>query len=148
MKTLFIVAIVRNPLLRKILFAGTFFFCSAPAFAQYTYYSCDSREDCDWDSTSQQSINCQTQDLSSMFKLNATETMFEHTTPTLKSAYYVSTHEHDSANNVEVYTVTSDVGNKYTFVVDTARSEIRIVGRSATGTYIVRWHLKSTWSGE
>ena len=134
--------------LRKILFGIALLFFSVPVFAQYTYYACDTREHCDWDSTSNEYVNCDKTDMNSMFKLNSAQTMFEHTTPDLKSAYYVNSHEHDSQNNVEVYKVTSDVGNNYTFIVDTAYSEVRIVGQSDDAIYMLRFHIKRTWSDE
>lgn len=132
----------------KVLTGIALLLFSAPAFAQYTYYACDTREHCDWDSTSAQYINCDKSDMNSMFKLNAAQTMFEHTTPDLKSAYYVSSHEYDSENNVEVYKVTSDVGNDYTFILDTTNDEVRIVGESDEAIYMLRFHIKRTWSDE
>ena len=73
--------------------------------------------------------------------------MFEHTTATLKSAYYIKKHTYDDVNDVDVYDVTSDVGNQYTFIVDEAGSEIRIVGTSSDGSiYMLRMHVKQEWS--
>lgn len=141
-------SIVSSYLPGKILFGLLLLFCPSLSFAQYTYYSCDTREHCDWDSTSMEYVNCDKTDMNSMFKLNAAQTMFEHTTPDLSSAYYVTSHEYDSQNNVEVYKVTSDVGNNYTFIVDTAYSEVRIVGQSDNAIYMLRFHIKSTWSDQ
>jgi hypothetical protein len=83
----------------------------------------------------------------SRFKVNKDQTVFEHTTPELSSAYYISKFEHDYVNDVDVYDATSDVGNKYTYIFDTKSSEIRIVGVSTDGeTYLVTFHVKATWT--
>lgn len=135
-----------NSLWKKTFFFLIFGIGCLPAFAQSNFYSCSTREYCDWDSVSATFVNCQPKDESSLFKLNADQTIFEHTTEDLKSAYYVSKHEHDSVNDVEIYDVTSDVGNIYTFIVDTVYSEIRILGTSGADIYMLRFHIKSTWS--
>ena len=135
--------------LQKIIFTATIALAAIPAFAQYTYFSCDTREECQWDTTSQQFVDCQKSDENSLFKLNKDKTMFEHTTETLKSAYYVAKYTYDDVNDVDVYDVTSDVGNKYTFIVDDVSSEIRIVGTSKDGSiYMLRMHVKQKWSDE
>jgi hypothetical protein len=135
-----------NSLWKKALFSLMFGLGCLPAFAQSNFYSCSTREYCDWDTTTSTFVNCQPKDESSLFKLNADQTIFEHTTADIKSAYYVSKHEHDAVNNVEVYDVTSDVGNKYTFIVDTPYSEVRILGTSGDAIYMLRFHIKSTWT--
>jgi len=131
---------------KKIPTCIVFVFCCMSAFAQSTYYSCDTREYCDWDSVNLKFVNCTPKDESSLFKLNGDKSIFEHTTSDLKSAYYVSKHEHDAVNDVEVYDVTSDVGNKYTFIVDTAYSELRILNTAGEAIYMLRFHIKSTWT--
>jgi hypothetical protein len=131
----------------KIIFTVTIVFSAIPALAQYTYFSCDTREECQWDTVSQNFADCQKSDENSLFKLNKEKTMFEHTTENLKSAYYVTKYEFDDVNEVDVYDVTSDVGNKYTFILDDVSSEIRIVGTSKDGSiYMLRMHVKQTWS--
>lgn len=123
------------------------FFQASVAFSQSTFYSCDSREVCYWNDKTQVFEDCTKNDENSRFKINKGFTMFEHTTADISSAYYVSKFEHDNVNDVDVYDVTSDVGNKYTYIFDTKYSEIRIVGTSSDGgSYLVRFHIKATWT--
>jgi hypothetical protein len=84
-------------------------------------------------------------DESSLFVLNPEETIFEHTTPTIKSSYYVQSKKNEG--KVYNYEVKSDVGNSYTFEVDLEQNKIDIVGKTDKGRwFIVRRHLKRVWT--
>jgi hypothetical protein len=134
-----------NSIWKKIFFCMMCGLCYLPAFSQ-SNYSCNTREYCDWENYSEKFVNCTSKDESSLFKLNTDHTLFEHTTADLKSAYYVSKYEFDAVNNVDIYDVTSDVGNKYTFIIDVEGSEVRILGTSGEDIYMLRFHIKSTWT--
>lgn len=100
--------------------------CTLSSFAQ-TNYSCTYRSYCDWNASTSKFENCEGYEDNSLFEMNKDETMFIHTTATIKSSYYVKKKEYDSQNDVYVYEVTSDVGNKYTYIFDAKNKEIRAV---------------------
>lgn len=84
-------------------------------------------------------------DEASMFVVNPAWTVFEHTTPAMKSTYYVQSSKKDG--DVYSYEVKSDVGNNYTFQVDLKNSKMDIIGKNSEGRWFVRrWHFKSTWT--
>src|SRR5450432_238602 len=87
-------------------------------YAQSTYVSSDSRQSCFWNSTDQKFSECgNVEDFESMFTLNDAETMFVHTTKTMKSSYYVKNKTYLADTDAYSYDVMSDVGNKYQFIL-------------------------------
>ena len=90
-----------------------------------TSYSCTSRQYCDWDSVASKYANCDAYDDNSLFEWNKDNTMFTHTISTMKSSYYVKSKEFDKDNNVWLYDVVSDVGNKYRYCFDDKSKEVR-----------------------
>lgn len=90
-----------------------------------TSFSCTYREYCSWNQRTETFENCSGYEESSLFVMNKDETMFTHTTESTKSTYYVSSKDYDEAKEIWTYDVTSDVGNKYTFVFDPRNKEIR-----------------------
>ena len=83
-----------------------------------SYYSTNYKQECWWNDATQKYDKCTGSEQSSMFKLNADQTMFHHTTEKISSDYYVTKKEYDKDNDVYTYDVKSDVGNSYFFVVD------------------------------
>ncbi len=104
--------------------------------------SCNSRELCDWDGNTASS--CEESEESSLFKINGDETMFEHTTPTIKSAYYIKSKK--KAGRVTTLKVTSDVGNEYTFTIDLPNMVVRAVGKAVGEGRVVKFNIKRSWT--
>lgn len=126
-----------------LLFIG--FFIALIAGAQVSY-SCHYREYCDWDEVSQQFINCSGYEDPSLFVMNTGETMFTHTTESLKSTYYVQTKEYNLDCECYTYDVVSDVGNKYYYIFDIANKEIRALYTDTDGkSTLVRFYIKASF---
>lgn len=107
-------------------------------------FSCTYREYCDWNEKTQKfETKCDGYEESSLFVMNKSETMFTHTTPEMKSTYYVDKKEYDEQNDVYTYDVTSDVGNKYFYIFDVKNKEIRAVFEQDGKTILLRFYVKS-----
>lgn len=92
-----------------------------------TSLSCNYRQYCDWNVTTEKFENCKGYDDSSLFVMNKAETMFTHTTETDKTTYFIESKEYDKKNDVYTYEVTSDNGNNYFYVFDPKGEEVRIL---------------------
>ncbi|MGB9701261.1 MAG: hypothetical protein ACPL1A_00890 [Candidatus Kapaibacteriota bacterium] len=107
-------------------------------------FSCNYREYCDWNEKTQKfETKCDGYEESSLFVMNKNETMFTHTTPEMKSTYYVDKKEYDEQNDVYTYDVTSDVGNKYFYIFDVKNKEIRAVFEQDGKTILLRFYVKA-----
>ena len=133
--------------MRKFLMTMVLAFSWALVHGQ-TYYSSYKTMTCDWNAESKKfDAGCANADEATMMKLNAEKTMFNHTTSSITSAYYVDSHEYDSDYDVDMYYVTNDVGNKYLFIVDEKNSQLRIMGNmGADDAYLKTYFLKKIWS--
>ena len=115
---------------------------STNVFAQ-TSFSCKYREYCTWSDYYQKFKNCKGYEDASLFVMNKSETMFTHTTNSIKSTYYVKSKQYDKEHDVFTYSVTSDVGNKYYYVFDLNNKEIRILAKRNGTTTLVRFYVKA-----
>lgn len=104
--------------------------------------SCSTRQLCSWNGY--KATDCETSSENSMFKINADETMFEHTTPTISSAYYIKSKK--KSGDVWTLKVTSDVGNEYTFTLDLPGSEVRATGKAVGEGSVVKFLIKRHWT--
>jgi hypothetical protein len=107
------------------------------------------KQTCFWNSSTKKFDQCGDEtEYASMFTLNADETIFNHTTSDMKSTYYVSKKQYDADYDEYEYDVTSDVGNKYTFLVDLKNNELRILSSghdNSSDDYLLTFTLKSSW---
>ena len=108
-----------------------------------TSFSSTYRQYCYWNDTTEKYGNCEGYEESSLFVMNKAETMFTHTTETMKSAYYVERKEYDEKNEVYTYFVTSDVGNKYDYIFDSKNKEVRVVIKKEEETILLTFTLKA-----
>jgi len=93
------------------------------------------QKDGDWTQTNE----------SSLFLLNSGQTMFEHTTPEMKSSYFIQSRSNDG--KTLTFEVKSDVGNSYSFDLDLANDRLDIFGKNSSGQYFIkRHHLRRVWS--
>ncbi len=118
--------------------------------AQSTLHiSTDYKQTCYWNTTTSDFDKCgDNAEFSSMFTLNDAETIFTHTTSDIKSSYYVKDKEYKSEYDSYIYNVTSDVGNKYMFIVDLKNKLLKILssGHSdAADDYLLKFSIKSSW---
>lgn len=83
-------------------------------FSSYgqSYFSCDYRQNCDWNSVTEEYDKCgDSYEEASLFKINKDGTVITHTTDNIKSTYYINSKEYDKVNDIWIYDVTSDIGN-------------------------------------
>lgn len=92
-----------------------------------TSFSCIYRSYCVWNEYTKKFGNCLGDEESSLFVMNDNETMLTHTIETMKTTYYVDSREYDKEKDVWLYSVTSDVGNKYTYIFDPKNKQIRVL---------------------
>ena len=118
--------------------------------AQSTFISSDNRQSCYWDSTEQKFSLCEAlEEFTSLFTLNAGESMFVHTTPTMKSSYYVKSKTYSAETDTYSYDVLSDVGNKYQFILGKNAANFVILSTghaSSSQDYIMKFPIKKKWS--
>ena len=113
-----------------------------------TSFSCDLKEFCDWNEYKETWENdCNPFEYNCLFVMNKDETMFVHTTETMKSTYYVkksrSTQEEED-EGLFTYDVVSDAGNKYYFIFDMANKEVKTITEDENGSSIlIRYYVKS-----
>lgn len=122
---------------------------SAALNAQTMHASTSYKEICNWNPGTSDFDRCGTNDeYASMFTLNSDETMFTHVTSDIKSSYYVTKRDYVTSCSCYEYDVTSDVGNKYTFIVDLDRDMIKIMSSghdNEKDDYLITFTIKSHW---
>ena len=87
-------------------------------------------------------------DENSMFKINAKLTMFEHTTPTMSSSYYVSDSNYDEDEKTLTMDVVSDVGNNYHYIFDMGDDRIRVLFENDGVVHLIIFTVKKYWTEE
>lgn len=115
---------------------------SALVYSQVSF-SCTYREYCDWNNYTKKFENCEGYEESSLFVMNEAETVFTHTTETIKSSYFVKSSEYDKENDVYTYNVTSDVGNDYYYIFDLKNKEVRILITKEDTIELLRFYVKT-----
>ena len=109
-----------------------------------TSFSCYYREYCAWDDDLETyETDCEGYEEASLFVMNDDETMFTHTTESVKSTYYVKERNYDEKNDVWTYDVVSDVGNKYYYIFDPKNNEIRVLAEKDDYNTMIRFMVKS-----
>ncbi|MDX2302933.1 MAG: hypothetical protein NW226_09035 [Microscillaceae bacterium] len=112
-----------------------------------SFFSCDYRQFCTWNSTNKKFEDCKSSSYKSLFKLNADETVFIHTTEGQESYYYVTAKEYDAEKEVFTYYVNSDSGNKYYFVLDIKNKQLRALPLSSDDNMtMIVFIIKAMWS--
>ena len=134
--------------MKTLLSIVAFFSFGFPADGQTMYFSADYFKVCKWNGYTQKFDDCSKKEESSLFTLNAEQTMFHHTTPTMKSSYYVTSQDYDEKTEMWTYKVKSDVGNDYVFLINLKDDALNILGKTSgenAQTYLITHHLKNTW---
>lgn len=120
-----------------------FFVFNTIILTAQTSLSCYYREYCQWDDKAKTFGSCEGYEEASLFVLNKNETMFTHTIESLKSTYYINEKEFDGEKNLWIYSVTSDVGNKYIYVFDPKNKEIRALIDKDGKSVLLRFYVKA-----
>ena len=82
------------------------------------------------------------------FDFNAEMTMFKHTTPTITSSYIINSSEQDEENNTWQFEITSDVGNKYTMVLNPGESKLSFLVKKDDSLIVIQHSIKKLWFDE
>ena len=129
--------------MKKLLLLLLLFVTPIICFSQ-TSFSCDLKEYCDWNEVTEVwEYDCDPFEYNCLFEMNKDETMFVHTTPTMKSTYYVKD-KLSSEDNQFTYNVVSDAGNEYYYIFDVKNEEIKAITEDENGNSIlIRWYVKS-----
>lgn len=115
------------------------------SFSQ-TYFSCSFREICEWNPSTELFDICKGYEEASLFKMNDDETLFTHITDDQKSTYFINSKEYDSENDIFIYDVRSDVGNKYIYIFDPDNNQIRVlIFYADSSSKLVRFIIKKMW---
>ena len=113
------------------------------------YVSTSNKKTCYWNASSAAFDNCgDNAEYNSLFILNEDETMFTHTTNDMKSAYYVKEKKYLSSCSCYSYSVTSDVGNKYIYILDFDNDQLMIKSlghKDEADDYTLIFSIKRTW---
>ena len=108
----------------RLLFVMVALFASSMMYAQVSF-SCNYRQTCQVGEDLEVDEDlCSGYEDNSLFVINEQETMFTHTTSTIKSAYYINVSSYDEENETWTFQVVSDVGNKYTYIFKPDEKEI------------------------
>lgn len=87
-------------------------------------------------------------DENSMFEINKEQTMFKHTTPTISSAYYVSSSHYDENDEILYLEVVSDVGNNYLYMFDAKNNLVKVLYEVDNETKLIVFTIKKIWTKE
>ena len=75
-------------------------------------------------------------------------TMFKHTTASITSAYMIKSSEEDKEREQWELDIVSDVGNKYTMLIDLKNDNIRFIYKDDDKMYMVHHTIKKVWFDE
>ncbi|MDG2343602.1 MAG: hypothetical protein P8L23_03390 [Flavobacteriales bacterium] len=111
------------------------------------------REDYVWDFAEEEWSKYSSQDDMTFFELNKDLTLVKHTTGNLTSAYIIKTNTKNEERNHFEFDVISDVGNKYTMIIDVFNEDkslhnVRFMYDREEKTYLVRHTVKTVWFDE
>lgn len=80
-----------------------------------------------------------------LFIFNKDMTMFKHRTRSITSDYFIISEEYDATNKQYELEVVSDVGNKYTMILDLEDENLRFIYKKGGKSYLVQHEIKTTW---
>ena len=129
-----------------VLFFTVFLF--ANAVRSQIYVSCTHRDYYKYNQVTEEFEYQHGYDENSLYKINSQWTMFEHTTPSISSSYYVSSSEYDEEENLLVMNVVSDVGNKYLYSFDMGEKKVRILFNNDEELQLIVFTVKKFWTEE
>jgi len=134
--------------MRKFTFLVILTLLTTVASAQL-HISTNLRQDFSWDEVNDEwKLGSTDEESLTFFEFNKEFTMLKHTTSTITSAYIIKSSEHDETDGRDqyIYSIVSDVGNKYMMIVDIKYDNIRFVAND--GSYMVRHRIKASWTDD
>ena len=82
------------------------------------------------------------------FEFNKDFTMFKHTTASMTSAYMIKSSEEDKEREQWELDLVSDVGNRYTMIIDLKNDNIRFIYKNDDKMHMVHHTIKKVWFDE
>ncbi len=101
-----------------------------------------------WDDDDEEWVLLTEKEDNTLFHFNESMTMFTHTTATISSTYYIKSKEYDGSAQRYDMSIVSDVGNKYTMVIDVKNSNLRFIYTKGDMTYAVQHNIKNAWTDD
>ncbi len=98
-----------------------------------------------WDDEAGEYVVVSTESTPTLFEFNERMTMFEHTTSSISSTYYIKSIWHDEENEQFELDVVSDVGNRYLMIIDLVNQNVRFVFTRQGVSYLLQHAIKSSW---
>ncbi|MDO4216805.1 MAG: hypothetical protein Q4D03_01365 [Bacteroidales bacterium] len=133
--------------MKKIIIALILISLGYSTMAQ-AYFSCTQRSVFVYNETTESYDLMQSYEETSLFELNENLTMFTHTTPNMKSTYYIKDQEYDEESSIYLFDVVSDVGNKYTYIFDLENKVIKVVFEDDNEIRMLLFTVKHMWYDE
>jgi hypothetical protein len=106
-----------------------------------TSFSTDQTTVCRWDDVNEKFVDCLDYDVSTLIEMAENESLFIHTTNTIKSTYYIKSRQYNKETKVRTYDVVSDVGNYYTFFFDPEKYLIKCLSKD----YLIIYRVKNVF---
>lgn len=130
--------------MKNLLFILGSFVITITAYSQVhieAYY----REYCYYNDSTESFDDCYGYEENSSFDIAHDWSYWIHTTPKMQSTYYVNDVVFMKEYNVDFYYVESDAGNKYIYVFDELKNEIRIFGVNKDGESFILTFYTNLW---
>jgi hypothetical protein len=132
--------------MKKILLSGMLCLLTTIVFGQLNI-STNSRIDFTWNEENEDwEFESEDEESLTFFEFNKDLSMVKHTTSSTTSGYLIKSKEHDEEdeNNQYIFSVVSDVGNKYLMIYDINNNNIRFIPDDFSK--MIKFKIKSTWS--
>lgn len=110
-----------------------------------TYIYAHEREYCAYSPATKKFDKCQSWPDQSIFVIDIRESRMEHVTDSVRSIYYVNTKEWNEEMQGYLWTVTSDLGTQYTYVIDLEKQKIIAYHDDGDKSFIVTFTVKKYW---
>lgn len=120
---------------------------SGASFAQLSI-STNFRQDGVWDAEKEKWNILSTDDSGTLFRFNRELTMFQHTTATITSDYYIDKWDYNEEEVKYTMTVTSDAGNEYEMIIDGINNCVAFFYWYEGQYILVRHTIKQSWFDE
>ncbi len=130
--------------MKKYLILFGFLILSQLCYSQ-THVEAYYREYCYYNDSTEKYDDCYGYDELSTFDISEDWSYWIHTTPKMQSTYYVIDSQYMDKYELTFYYVESDAGNKYIYVFDIMKDEIRIFGYNKEGEKFILTFFCNKW---
>jgi hypothetical protein len=110
-----------------------------------TYVYASEREYCAYNPATEEFDKCESWEDHSLFVINDRETSFQHFTDDVNSLYQIDSKEYNEDMEMNLWYVTSNAGNKYTYVVNLENKAIAALYDNGDESFIVTFTISKYW---